>query len=134
MSDPSAPTELDVGGPEDQLLAWPRVHEITGLSRTTIWRLQRIEAFPRPVALSPGRVGWWQSELMAWRRTRSQGPFKPPKAPRLPGMPRSRAPAPEVVATPEARVSPEAATILSPALKRRKKARAVPLDQIDFGF
>ena len=50
----------------DRVLSWRAVREMTGLSRTTAWRLQRSGAFPRPVRLSPGRVGWREGEIAAW--------------------------------------------------------------------
>ena len=60
---PDAPRdELD-----DRLLSWPQVRRLTGLSRTTAWRLQKTGDFPRPVALSPHRVAWRESDLAAWR-------------------------------------------------------------------
>jgi predicted DNA-binding transcriptional regulator AlpA len=55
------------GGRDDRLLAWPAVHDITGLSRTTAWRMQKTGDFPLPVVVSPGRVCWWESELAAWK-------------------------------------------------------------------
>ena len=33
------------------------------LSRTTLWRLERDGVFPRRLQLSPGRVGWLESEI-----------------------------------------------------------------------
>jgi len=42
---------------EDRLLPWRKVKDLTGLSRTTAWRLQKVGDFPVPVAISPGRVG-----------------------------------------------------------------------------
>jgi len=42
-----------------------------GLSRTTIWRLQRRGQFPRQVRLSPNRVGWLESEINAWIAARA---------------------------------------------------------------
>jgi prophage regulatory protein len=81
-----------VGGVDDRLLPWGRVRDIAGISRSTAWRLQRSGDFPKPVQLSPGRVGWWESELTAWKVARGSGvAFKsrtPPSRPRLPGMPR----------------------------------------------
>ena len=38
----------------------------TGLSRTTLWRLERHGTFPRRRQLSPGAVGWLESEVQAW--------------------------------------------------------------------
>jgi predicted DNA-binding transcriptional regulator AlpA len=56
--------EDDLG---ERLLSWPQVRRLTGLSRTTAWRLQKTGDFPRPVALSPHRVAWRESDLAAWR-------------------------------------------------------------------
>ncbi|WP_438853127.1 helix-turn-helix transcriptional regulator [Brevundimonas nasdae] len=66
------------GGRDDRLLAWPTVRDITGLSRTTAWRMQKTGDFPLPVLVSPGRVGWWESELAAWKATRA--PRRPAEA------------------------------------------------------
>jgi predicted DNA-binding transcriptional regulator AlpA len=55
---------------EDRLLSWKRVREVTGLSRTTAWRLQQQGEFPDPVAISPGRVCWRESEIAAWQASR----------------------------------------------------------------
>lgn len=57
--------------PADRLLAWPRVRDLTGLSRTTAWRLQKAGDFPLPVQISPGRVGWRESEIAAWNESRT---------------------------------------------------------------
>lgn len=63
------------GGPTDRLLAWPQVKEITGLSRTTAWRMQKAGDFPPPVQVSLGRVGWWQSDLDRWKASRAPKPL-----------------------------------------------------------
>ena len=44
--------------------------EITGVCRTTAWKLQRQGAYPAPVALPGGRCGWLLSELEEWVRSR----------------------------------------------------------------
>lgn len=59
------------GGFRDRLLPWPAVKDITGLSRTTAWRRQKAGDFPLPVQISPGRVGWWESELATWKASRA---------------------------------------------------------------
>ncbi len=46
------------------------VQDITGLSRTTIWRLERSGDFPARVTLCPGRVGWRHSDVMEWMHDR----------------------------------------------------------------
>lgn len=40
-----------------------RVTWMTGLSRTTIWRLERAGRFPQRLRLSSNRVGWYQDEI-----------------------------------------------------------------------
>lgn len=56
---------------DDRLLPWTKVKDITGLSRTTAWRLQKTGDFPLPVVISPGRVGWRESELQTWKASRA---------------------------------------------------------------
>ena len=41
-----------------------------GLSKTTIWRLERKGAFPRRIQLSPGRVGWDSDSVETWIKSR----------------------------------------------------------------
>jgi prophage regulatory protein len=50
----------------DRIVLWPEVHTLVGLSRTTIWRMERTGQFPRRVLLSARAVGWQKSELEAW--------------------------------------------------------------------
>ncbi len=69
----------DVGGRDDRLLSWDQVERIASISRSTAWRMERDGAFPRRVRVSPGRVGWWESELTQWKRSRS-GEVPPPPA------------------------------------------------------
>lgn len=54
----------------DTLLRLPRVIEITGLSRSTIYRLMETGEFPRQVAISRGAVGWRQSDIEKWIESR----------------------------------------------------------------
>jgi prophage regulatory protein len=53
------------------ILDEPKVEELTSLSRTTRWRLERRGEFPKRVRLSPGRVGWRQADIEAWIRSRT---------------------------------------------------------------
>lgn len=50
----------------DRILRWPELHKLVGLSRTTIWRLERINAFPSRILLSKRAVGWSQSSVLRW--------------------------------------------------------------------
>lgn len=45
---------------------------VTGLSLTTIWRLQKAGQFPPRVQLSPGRVGVPASAVEEWLNSREQ--------------------------------------------------------------
>ena len=55
---------------ENRFLREPEVHMITGLSRTTRWRMERRGEFPCRRILSPNAVGWLSSEIEAWMAER----------------------------------------------------------------
>jgi len=42
----------------------------TGLSKTTIWRLEKEGKFPKRIRLSAGAVGYMRSEVAEWRKSR----------------------------------------------------------------
>lgn len=50
----------------ESFLNFYQVKEITGLSRSTIWRLEKSEKFPARVKISTNRVGWRKSEVSSW--------------------------------------------------------------------
>lgn len=64
MTEPPSGARADA---TERLLSWGKVRELTGLSRTTAWRLQKAGGFPRPVAISPRRVAWRETEIRAWQ-------------------------------------------------------------------
>jgi len=50
-----------------------RVAEViaqTGISRVTIWRLEREGKFPRRIQLSEHAIGWLGKEIDAWVQSR----------------------------------------------------------------
>ena len=49
-----------------KLLRFPTVRERTGLSRSTIWRLERCGDFPRHRRISANVVAWVEEEVMGW--------------------------------------------------------------------
>ena len=53
-----------------KLLRFTTVKERTGLSRSTIWRLERRGEFPRHRRISVNAVAWVEDELVAWIRTK----------------------------------------------------------------
>ncbi len=63
-------SDVDSGPPEnsapERILRSHEVQKVTGLSRTTLWRLERDGKFPPRVALCPGSVGWRLSEVEEW--------------------------------------------------------------------
>jgi predicted DNA-binding transcriptional regulator AlpA len=40
------------------------------LSDVSLWRLEKRGEFPQRVQISPGRVGWFESEINAWLQQR----------------------------------------------------------------
>ena len=55
------------------VIRFPRVRDITGLSRSTIWRLENDQAFPARVQLSKNSVGWYAEEILTWIDARNRG-------------------------------------------------------------
>jgi prophage regulatory protein len=52
--------------PSLKLLRFPAVRERTGLSRSTIWRLERHGQFPKHRRISANAVAWVEEEVMTW--------------------------------------------------------------------
>ena len=57
--------------PRPRLLRFPTVRERTGLSRSTIWRLERRGEFPRHHRISANAVAWVEGEIIAWIQQRT---------------------------------------------------------------
>jgi prophage regulatory protein len=53
-------------GPAPEILSSAEVEIITGLSKTTLWRLVKRNDFPSPVRLSPGRTGYSARAVAKW--------------------------------------------------------------------
>ena len=56
------------------LLRMPKVTQLTGLSRSTIYRMVDRGEFPRPVPLTSRTVAWSSSEIDRWIQERLAGP------------------------------------------------------------
>jgi prophage regulatory protein len=56
-----------------KLLRFPAVRERTGLSRSTIWRLERQGAFPRHHRISANAVAWIEDDIANWIRSKVTG-------------------------------------------------------------
>ena len=55
-----------------RFLRFDAVRERTGLSRTTIWRLERKGVFPPHRQLSANAVAWREDEVEAWMSSRAK--------------------------------------------------------------
>ncbi len=67
---------------KERLLRRRNVEEITGLSRSSIYRLMQEGEFPRPVRVGPTAVRWRESDITAWLESRpvAMGEVGSPKA------------------------------------------------------
>jgi prophage regulatory protein len=50
----------------DSLLRFKDVQRKTGLSRTTIWRLERDGNFPKHISISARATGWSANAVEGW--------------------------------------------------------------------
>lgn len=50
----------------DSILRYPDVRARTSLSRSTIERRVQAGTFPAPIKLSPGLLGWYESDINEW--------------------------------------------------------------------
>src|SRR5262245_25961738 len=53
-----------------KLLRFPAVRERTGLSRSTIWRLERRGTCPRHHRISANAVAWLEDDIADWIRSK----------------------------------------------------------------
>ncbi len=56
----------------DRLIRTTEVLRMTGLSRTSIWRLERQGDFPARRQVSGNAVAWLESEVLEWITSRPQ--------------------------------------------------------------
>ena len=62
--------EADAANRPLRFLRFPAVRARTGLSRTTIWRLERQGAFPLHRRISRNAVAWAEHEVSDWIRSK----------------------------------------------------------------
>jgi predicted DNA-binding transcriptional regulator AlpA len=53
------------------------VTRLTGLSRTTLWRLERQGKFPTRIRLGVNSIGWRDEEVRHWVESRPRGMTRP---------------------------------------------------------
>jgi prophage regulatory protein len=121
----------------DRTLSFKRVRELTDLSRTTVWRLQRTGGFPMPMKISPGRVGWLEADILAWQRSRAATPQHKPFREPLTRPARTKS-VPTIAATtpsaPATQVEPGQEASPPPRLAAAPHKRASKADPPQLGF
>jgi prophage regulatory protein len=58
-------------GAEDRLIREEECARLSGVSRSTRWRLERRGRFPRRRQISENATGWLLSEVLSWLRSRA---------------------------------------------------------------
>jgi prophage regulatory protein len=58
--------------PRGRFLRMPQVAAAIGLSAPTINRMHRQGEFPPKVRIGAQAVGWWESEIEAWKASRAR--------------------------------------------------------------
>jgi len=56
----------------DSLIRWEEVQKMVGISRTSVWRLEKDGEFPKRRHISKRAVGWSQHEIQKWLESRPQ--------------------------------------------------------------
>ncbi len=64
------PLIVEIQMPPDRFIRERECRELTGLSRTTRWRLERRGNFPKRRNISPNGVAWLLSEILSWQASR----------------------------------------------------------------
>ena len=57
----------------ERIMGQKEVQQITNLSRTTLWRMERSGEFPQRLRLSDTRIGWKSQEVWEWIDSRPRG-------------------------------------------------------------
>jgi prophage regulatory protein len=55
---------------QTQIIRFPKISELTSLSRTTIWRLEAEGSFPKRLQVGNRGVGWLLNEVDEWMQSR----------------------------------------------------------------
>ena len=66
---PQAPAKQS-NDTQERILRAHEVQKIVGISRSTIWRMERKGQFPARLPLGTGSVGWLKSDIESWVNSR----------------------------------------------------------------
>jgi predicted DNA-binding transcriptional regulator AlpA len=58
----------------DVIVLFPELQRLVGLSRVTVWRMEKARTFPAHIYLAPGArsVGWKKTEVVRWLEARNR--------------------------------------------------------------
>ncbi|MFS0738993.1 AlpA family phage regulatory protein [Brevundimonas sp. 3P9-tot-E] len=118
----------------ERFLGWRQVRDLTGLGRTTAWRMRQAGDFPEPVPISPGRVAWRERDIARWNESR--GPTPEPEPAARPITPAPPCPREDRVATPTAKPNPSPLPRGSKpkSRPRRRSGPVIAEGQLGFDF
>ncbi|RRQ22915.1 helix-turn-helix transcriptional regulator [Thiohalobacter thiocyanaticus] len=61
----------------DKILRTAEVMQMTGMSRSTLWRAYRHGDFPTPIRITDKSVGWRLSDVQRWIADRPEAEARP---------------------------------------------------------
>lgn len=79
MNDHQLSASSDVSGPTPMLLRLPAVMKVTGLCRSTLYRMVAEHTFPEPVRLAKRAVAWRRDEVIGWTSALPRASDFPPR-------------------------------------------------------
>jgi prophage regulatory protein len=59
-----------------RIMRKPEIFMLTGLSDATIWRMEKVDNFPRRIQLGGKSVGWFSDEIEKWFEEKSKNRVK----------------------------------------------------------
>ena len=69
---------------ETKILRWADLKPILGLSRMTVYRMEKAGTFPKRIQINSGSVGWLEHEVEAWLAERMASRVEDSSAPARP--------------------------------------------------
>ena len=73
---PPTPPRVDVADQNERILSVEELLERIPLDRSTLWRMARDGRFPRPLQLTPSRIGWRWTSILEWLADREENPVE----------------------------------------------------------
>ena len=61
---------------DERIITCEELLERIPLDRSTLWRMAREGRFPKPIQLTPSRIGWRWTAVLAWLADREANPVE----------------------------------------------------------